>query len=165
MGGLPRRFHLSLFHIPSCPLIYDLRLYGDTATAVHGMSTPASTTTTTIKLSFRCRWRFFVCLSSFPCLSFVCFSSLSLGYRARCHLCRHLRCSRRCHGPRLWLALCRGWLWVWSAVAVVAKVKAHKTHLVARSEYFRSMFRKGAMRESETSEVGLVLCSWIFASI
>lgn len=33
------------------------------------------------------------------------------------------------------------------------QVKAHKTHLVARSEYFRSMFRKGAMRESETSEV------------
>eukprot|EP00904_Undaria_pinnatifida_P002730 jgi/Undpi1/12458/HiC_scaffold_5.g02129.m1 len=33
------------------------------------------------------------------------------------------------------------------------EVKAHKTHLVARSEYFRSMFRKGAMRESETSEV------------
>lgn len=33
------------------------------------------------------------------------------------------------------------------------QVKAHKTHLVARSEYFRSMFRKGAMRESETCEV------------
>ncbi|CAB1109139.1 unnamed protein product [Ectocarpus sp. CCAP 1310/34] len=33
------------------------------------------------------------------------------------------------------------------------EVKAHKTHLVARSVYFRSMFRKGAMRESETSEV------------
>lgn len=37
----------------------------------------------------------------------------------------------------------------------VSQVKAHKTHLVARSEYFRSMFRKGAMRESETSEVSL----------
>lgn len=33
------------------------------------------------------------------------------------------------------------------------QVRAHKTHLVARSEYFRSMFRKGAMRESETCEV------------
>ncbi|CAM9520289.1 unnamed protein product, partial [Choristocarpus tenellus] len=35
------------------------------------------------------------------------------------------------------------------------EVKAHKTHLVARSEYFRSMFRKGAMRESETNEVSV----------
>ncbi|CAM9256028.1 unnamed protein product [Ascophyllum nodosum] len=33
------------------------------------------------------------------------------------------------------------------------EVKAHKTHLIARSEYFRSMFKKGSMRESQTSEV------------
>ncbi|CAM9145278.1 unnamed protein product [Discosporangium mesarthrocarpum] len=35
------------------------------------------------------------------------------------------------------------------------EVRAHKTHLVARSEYFRRMFRKGAMRESQTNEVGV----------
>lgn len=44
------------------------------------------------------------------------------------------------------------WLGVRQFVCA-AQVKAHKTHLVARSEYFRSMFRKGAMRESQTSEV------------
>jgi BTB/POZ domain len=32
-------------------------------------------------------------------------------------------------------------------------VRAHKMILVARSEYFRGMFRKGAMREGTTCEV------------
>ncbi|KAG5185888.1 BTB/POZ protein [Tribonema minus] len=36
-----------------------------------------------------------------------------------------------------------------------APVKAHKVVLVARSEYFRNMFRRGAMREGATCEVSI----------
>ncbi|CAM9612712.1 unnamed protein product [Chrysoparadoxa australica] len=37
----------------------------------------------------------------------------------------------------------------------MAPVRAHKSILVARSEYFKSMFRKGAMKEGQTCEINI----------